>query len=89
MVHGLKSGKTVVERIAANALDRRALLMKSMAVTGLLGAGAGLDMAKDVANAAQSIEGSPSGMQMWCSLMAPGPMARAGAKLSWASTPRA
>jgi pimeloyl-ACP methyl ester carboxylesterase len=61
MVHELKSGKTVVERIAANALDRRALLMKSMAVTGVLGAGAGLDMAKDVANAAQSIEGASVG----------------------------
>jgi pimeloyl-ACP methyl ester carboxylesterase len=61
MVHELKSGKTVVERIAANALDRRALLMKSMAVTSVLGAGAGLDMAKDVANAAQSIEGASVG----------------------------
>jgi pimeloyl-ACP methyl ester carboxylesterase len=61
MVHELKSGKTVVERIAANALDRRALLMKGMAVTGVLGAGAGLDMAKDVANAAQSIEGTSVG----------------------------
>jgi pimeloyl-ACP methyl ester carboxylesterase len=61
MVHELKSGKTVVERIVANELDRRALLMKSAAVTGVLGAGAGLDMAEDVANAAQSIEGASLG----------------------------
>jgi hypothetical protein len=58
MVHELKSGKTVVERVAANALNRRALLMKSMAVAGVLGTGAGLDMAKEPANAAQSMEGT-------------------------------
>jgi hypothetical protein len=57
MVHELKSRKTVVGRAAANALNRRALLMKSMTVAGVLGAGAGLDMAKGPANAAQSMEG--------------------------------
>jgi hypothetical protein len=61
MVHELKSRETVVERIAANALNRRALLMKSMAAAGVLGAGAGLDMAKDAANAAQSTDGTSVG----------------------------
>jgi pimeloyl-ACP methyl ester carboxylesterase len=58
MVHELKSRKTVVGRVAANALNRRALLMKSMAVASVVGAGAGLEMAKDPANAAQSMEGA-------------------------------
>ena len=61
MVHELKSGEAVVQRIAANALNRRALLMKSMAAAGVLGAGAGLDMAKDAANAAQSMDGTSVG----------------------------
>jgi hypothetical protein len=58
MVHELKSRKTVVGHVAANALNRRALLTKSMAAASLLGAGAGLDIAKDRANAAQSMEGA-------------------------------
>lgn len=58
MVHEVKSRKTVVGHAAANALNRRALLMKSMAVASVVGAGAGLEMAKDPANAAQSMEGA-------------------------------
>lgn len=61
MVHELTSGETVVERVAANALNRRALFMKSMAVAGVLGAGAGLNVAADAANAAQSMEGTSAG----------------------------
>jgi pimeloyl-ACP methyl ester carboxylesterase len=57
----LTSGETVVERVAANALNRRALFMKSMAVAGVLGASAGLNVAADAANAAQSMEGTSAG----------------------------
>jgi pimeloyl-ACP methyl ester carboxylesterase len=61
MVHELTSGETVVERVAANVLNRRALFMKSMAVAGVLGASAGLNVAADAANAAQSMEGTSAG----------------------------
>jgi pimeloyl-ACP methyl ester carboxylesterase len=61
MMDELTSGETVVERVAANALNRRALFMKSMAVAGVLGASAGLNVAADAANAAQSMEGTSAG----------------------------
>ena len=57
MVDVLKSGeRNVVERLVAKALNRRALLTKSMLVAGAWSAGAGFDAAKDVAKAAQSVE---------------------------------
>ena len=60
MVHVLKSGETsAVERGAPKALNRRALLMTSMAVAGAWGAGVQLDASSDAANTAQSDE-SPS-----------------------------
>ena len=46
---------TVVERVAANALNRRALLVTSLAVAGAFSAGAGLDGAQEPAKAAQSV----------------------------------
>ena len=52
----LKRDRTiVVERVATNALNRRALLVTSFAVAGALSAGAGLGGAQELANAAQSL----------------------------------
>src|ERR1700689_5075876 len=58
MVDVLKSGeRNVVERVVAKALNRRALLTKSMLVAGAWSAGAGFDAAK----AAQSAERASGG----------------------------
>jgi len=55
MARGLKRDRTiVVERLATNALNRRALLVTGLAVAGALSAGAGLGGARESAKAAQS-----------------------------------
>jgi pimeloyl-ACP methyl ester carboxylesterase len=51
MAHALKGDETSA---AANRLNRRALLMKSMAAAGAWGAGVGLDATGKAANAAQA-----------------------------------
>ncbi len=57
MVDLPKSGDgNVVERVVARALNRRALLTKSMLVAGAWSAGAGFDAGKDAAKAAQAVE---------------------------------
>jgi hypothetical protein len=89
MAHVLKTGETAVARqFAASALNRRSLLKSGMAAAGAFSAGAAPGAAQDAAKTAESTLGRPRGMQMLCLLMALGPMARAGAKLSWASTPK-
>src|ERR1700733_15893442 len=62
MVDVLKSGeRNVVERVVAKALNRRALLTKSMLVAGAWSAGAGFDAAKDAEKRAQAVEGGLDG----------------------------
>jgi hypothetical protein len=51
MAHALKSDETSA---AANGVNRRALLVKSIAAAGAWGAGVGLDAIRNAANAAQS-----------------------------------
>ena len=68
---------TAVGRVATNVLNRRALLVTSLAIAGALGAGAGLGGAQEPAKAAQSAGRRPA-TQMSSSPTAPGPTARAG-----------
>jgi hypothetical protein len=59
MVDVLKSGeRNVVERVVAKALNRRALLTKSMLVAGAWSAGAGLDAAKAAQSVGRAFDGN-------------------------------
>jgi pimeloyl-ACP methyl ester carboxylesterase len=59
MVDVLKSGeRNVVERVVAKALNRRALLTKSVLVAGAWSAGAGLDAAKAAQSVGRAFDGN-------------------------------